>query len=211
MAVEEQQNGVPDGWEVVDVSAKPVEKKPQTAGPFDPETAGTGQKLVNMAVDVPVGMVKGAAQAVYDAPGIGTIIGLPPGQTIRQGVANLTGLPVDSPAMHWDDATNDTQRFGKGVDAAIAAGAALSVPVVTRIPYTLPGGGTVNILKDATIGSRVGAPIGSLSMSMIQSIRDEVLGSGPVTMQKVTDAIAKYGMQAAKVALGGKIWGHFIK
>ncbi len=82
----------------------------------------------------------------------------------------------------------------KGI-GSIPAGTAFAADQSTSLPVA------------QTVASR----LGDVAMKTVQAVRNEVLGSGPITTEKVTGAVAKYGVNAVKLALGGKIFGNFMK
>lgn len=175
-------SSVPDGWEVVETAKKPA---------FIPSNKSEWlERLKAAAVDVPIGMVKGAARMGQMIPGMTTLTDAAYG--LPKGMSEAAAQP-----------RNANQEAGGYVnDAALiaaTAGAEAGPAIMGR---------SAGYISNPTVAQRAGVAateVGHFAADTLKAIQAELIPSsgGAPMPDKVAKAVVKWGGRAVQAALTG--------
>lgn len=144
------------------------------------------------AMDVPIGMAKGAGRMIQAIP-----IGRTSGGTVAEMTDRAYGLPSGASAQAMQP-SNDTQRVGGAVGNAALAGAAEVGPAIA--------GRTIGYVSDPTIVQRVAniaRGAADFSGETLNAIKSQLLSGGPPTPEKVASLVVTFGKKAVQAAVVG--------
>lgn len=148
-----------------------------------------GKRLMDAAVDVPIGAVKNLGSAVQTIPGVAT------------ATDKLYGLPAGASKRAMEP-TNATQTAGGYVGdlalMAATAGAEAGPAIMTR------GMGYISNPTVLERAKSVAAPAAEVSADLVKAIGKRLV-RGPLTTEKVADLIVTYGKDAVRLGLTGTL------
>lgn len=154
--------------------------------PAEPQKS-FGGRMMDAAVDVPVGMVKNAGRMAQAIPGVAAL------------TDKVYGLPEGSSKQSMQP-TNDSQVAGGYLgDLALAVatgGAQVGGPIMGRAVGYISN---PTVAERGMVAARDAADFGGSVFAAVKS----QLASGPVTPEKVASLIVKYGKDVVKAGLIG--------
>lgn len=171
-----------------------------TASPDKPSYAATVE-------DRAIGLGKRFVRAGQQIGNIPKVVGLP---GLVEHYDKKAGLP---PGSSWNatEPSNQAQAEGGQYGAALAALAAGSL--AAEIPAAAPIAAGLKVVPK-TVGQMAGDTLTAMGEGFVNAAKKELFGKGPITASKIGGAVAKYGVDAVKIAvksspaayLAWKIW-----